>query len=67
MKELNECVEKTFDYYVKYMIYNLLHAKLPTHLKRPIFSAYINDTFDQLVAQLEPELELRSLKNDGEL
>ena len=50
------------------MIDSLLYAKLPSHLKRSLNLAYLeNGTYEQIVAHLEKELELSGLENDGEL
>ena len=50
------------------MIDSLLYAKPPPHLKRSLNLAYIeNGTYDQIVAHLDKEIELRGLQNDGEL
>ena len=68
LEELNECAEKAFGDNAQHMIDSLLYAKLPSHLKRSINLAYLeNGTYDQIVAHLERELELSGLENDGEL
>ena len=68
LEELNECAERAFGDNAQHMIDSLLYAKLPPHLKRSLNLAYLeNGTYDQIVALLEKELELRGLKNDGEL
>ena len=57
-----------FGPFLQQMIDCLLYAKLATHLKRLIDSAYVkNGTYDQIVAQIKTELELTGLKTDGEL
>ena len=50
------------------MIDNLLYAKLPPYLKRLLKLTYLESgTYDQIVADLERELELSGLENDGGL
>ena len=47
------------------MIENLLYAKMPPHLKKPINQAYLeNGTYDQIVKHLEREMELNGLEAD---
>ena len=41
LEELNECAERAFAENAQHMIDNLLHAKLPPHLKRTINLAYL--------------------------
>ena len=68
LEELNECAKRAFGDNAQHMIDSLLYAKLPPHLKRSLNLAYReNDTYDQIVAHLEWELELSGLENDGEL
>ena len=68
MEELNECAERAFGDNAQHMIDSLLYTKLPPHLKRSLNLAYLeNGTYDQIVAHLEKELELKGLENDGEL
>ena len=68
LEELNECAERAFGDNAQHMIDSLLYAKLPPHLKRSLNLAYLeNGTYDQIVAHLGRELELRDLENDGEL
>ena len=68
LEELNECTERAFSDNAQHMIDSMLYAKLPPHLKRSVNLAYLeNGTYDQIVAQLERELELSGLENDGEL
>ena len=68
LEELNECAERAFGDNAQHMIDSLLYAKLPPHLKRSLNLAYMeNGTYDQIVADLERELELSGLENDGEL
>ena len=68
LEELNECAERVFGDNAQHMIDSLLYAKLPSHLKRSLNLAYLeNGTYDQIVAHLERELELSGLENDGEL
>ena len=50
------------------MIDSLIYAKLLQHLKKIKNIVYSEGgTYDQIVAQLEPELEFSGLKTDGEL
>ena len=59
LEKLNEFAENA-----QHMIRSLLHVKLPPHLKRSLSLAYLeNDTYDQIVAHLEKELELSGLGN----
>ena len=68
LEELNECAERALDDNAQHMIDSLLYAKLPPHLKRSHNIVYLeNGTYEQIVAHLERELELKSLENDGEL
>ena len=68
LRVLNEYAERAFGANANLMIDNLLYAKLPLHLRRPINSAYLDHgTYDQTVAHPERELELRALENDGKL
>ena len=68
LNELNECAERVFGDNAQHIIDSLLYARLPRHLKRSLNLAYLEDgTFDQIIAHLERELELRGLENDGEL
>ena len=68
LEKLNECAERAFGENAQHMIDSLLYAKLPPLLKRSLNLAYLeNGTYDQMVAHLERELELRGLENDGEL
>ena len=68
LEELNECAKRAFGENAQHMIDSLLYAKLPPLLKRSLNLAYLeNGTYDQIVAHLERELELRGLENDGEL
>ena len=68
LEELNECAERAFGDNAQHMIDSLLYAKLPPHLKRSLNLAYLEkSTYNQIVAHLEKELELRGLENDGEL
>ena len=47
------------------MIENLLYAKMPSHLKKSINQAYLEDgTYDQIVKHLEREMELNGLEAD---
>ena len=41
LEELNECAESAFGNNAQHMIDNLLYAKLPPHLKRPLHLAYL--------------------------
>ena len=60
LEELNECAERAFGDNAQHMIDSLLYAKLPPHLKRSLNLAYLeNGTYDQILAHLERELELR--------
>ena len=68
LEKLNKCVERAFGDNAQHTIDSLLCAKLPPHSKRSLNLAYLeNGTYDQIVAHLERELELRGLENDGEL
>ena len=68
LEELNECAERAFGDNAQHMIDSLLYAKLPPHLKRSLYLAYlVNGTYDQIVAHLERELELIDSEKDGEL
>ena len=68
LEELNECAEKAFGDNAQHLSDSLLHAKLPSHLKRSLNLAYLeNGTYDQIVAHLARELELSGLEIDGEL
>ena len=68
LEELNECAERAFGDNAQHMIDSLLYAKPPPRLKRSLNLAYLeNGTYDQIVEQLERELELSGLENDGEL
>ena len=68
LEELNECAERAFGDNAQHMIDSLLYAKLSPHLKRSLNLAYLeNGTYDQIVANLERELKLSGLENDGEL
>ena len=68
LEELNKCAETAFADNAQHMIDNLLYAKLPPHLKFSFNLAYLeNDTYDQIVAHLERELELSGLEHDEEL
>ena len=65
---LNQCPERLLGDNAQHMIDSLLYAKLPPHLKQSLNLAYLeNDTYDQIVAHPERELELSGLENDGEL
>ena len=68
LEDLNESAEKAFVNNVQHMIDNLLHTKLPSHLKPSLNLAYTeNGTYDQVVARLGKELEFSGLENDGKL
>ena len=68
LEELNECAERAFGDNAQHMIDSLIYTKLPHHLKRSLNLAYLeNGTYDQTVAHLARELEVRGLENDGEL
>ena len=68
LEELNECAERAFGDNAQHMIDSLLYAKLPPHLKGSLNLAFLeNGTYDQIVADLEREIELSGLENDGEL
>ena len=68
LEELNKCAERAFGDNAQHTIDSLFYAKLPSHLKRALNLAYLeNGTYDQIVAHLERELELSGLENDGEL
>ena len=68
LEELNECAERAFGDNAQHMIDSLLYAILPSHLKRSLKLAYLEiGTYEQIVAELERELDLRGLENDGEL
>ena len=68
LEELNECAERAFGENANHKIDSLLYAKLPPHLKRSLNLAYLETgLYDQIVADLERELELTGLENDGEL
>ena len=68
LEELKECAERAFGDNAQHRIDNLLYAKLPPHLKRPLNLAYLeNGTYNQIVAHLEREVELSGLEKHGEL
>ena len=68
LEELNEFAERSFGDNAQQMIDSSLYAKLPTHLKRSLNLAYLeNGTYDQIVTHLERELEVSGLENDEEL
>ena len=68
LEELNEFAERPSGGNAQHMIYSLLYAKLPLHLKRSLYLAYLeNGTYDQINAHVERKLELSGLEKDGEL
>ena len=68
IEELNDCAKKAFGHNAQHLIDSLLYATLPPNLERSLNLAY-QEIFkdDQIVAQLEKELELSGLENDGDL
>ena len=68
LEELNECAERAFGDNAQHMIDSLRYAKLPSHSKRSLKLAYLeNGTYDQIVAHLKRDLDFSGLENDGEL
>ena len=68
MEELNQGAEKAFGENVKSMIDSLLYAKLPPKLKRSVNMARLeNETYEEIVAHLERELELNALEESDDL
>ena len=68
LEELNECPERAFGDNKQRIVDKLLDAKLPPHFERSLNLAHLgNGTYDEIVANLEKELELSGLANDGEL
>ena len=63
LEELHKSVEKDFGDKVPQVTENLLHAKMPPHLKRSINQAYLeNGTYEQIVRHLEREIELNGVE-----
>ena len=67
-KELNEYAERAFGDQAHEMTDIFLYAKRPPHCERIFNLAYLQDgTRDQIVANLDKELELGGIENDGKL
>ena len=65
LEELQESAEKAFSDIAQQMIESLLYAKMPSHLKRSIIQAYLeNGTYEQIVRHLEREMELNGLESE---
>ena len=65
LEELQENAEKAFCDTASQMIESLLYAKMPSHLKRSINQAYLeNGTYEQIVRHLEREMELNGLESE---
>ena len=68
LEGLNESAERAFHSNAQHLIDSLFYVKLPPHLKPSLSLAYLeNNTYDQIVANLEEQLKLSGLENDGEL
>ena len=68
LEELNQGAEKAFGENAKSMIDSLLYAKLPPKLKRSVNMARLeNETYEDIVAHLERELELNALEDSDDL
>ena len=63
LEELNQGAEKAFGKNAQTMVNSLLYAKLPPKLKRSVNIARLgNETYEEIVAHLERELELNRLR-----
>ena len=68
LEDLNQGAEKAFGENEKSMIDSLLYAKLPPKLKRSVNMARLeNSTYEEIVAHLERELELKALEESDDL
>ena len=64
LEELNQGAENAFGENAKSMIDSLLYAKLPPKLKRSVNMARLeNGTYEEIVAHLKRELELKHWRN----
>ena len=67
-EELNQGAEKAFGDHAQKIIDSLLYAKLPPKQKRSVNMARLeNDSYDEIVAHLERELELNALEESDDL
>ena len=67
LEALNQGAETAFGDIAQKMIDSLLYAKLPLKLKRSVNMARLeNDSFDEIVAHLEKELELTALEESDD-
>ena len=68
LEELNQGAEEAFEDNAQKMIDSLLHAKLPPKLKRSVNMARLeNGSYDEIVAHLKRELELKALEESDDL
>ena len=68
LEDLQESAEKAFGEAAPQMIESLLYAKMPSHLKKSINHAYLeNCTYEQIVRHLERKMELNGLEADEPL
>ena len=68
LEDLNQGAEKAFGENAKSMSDSLLYAKLPPKLKRSVNMVRLeNETYEEIVAHLERELELNALEESDDL
>ena len=68
LEELNQGAEKAFRDNAQKMIHSLHYAKLPPKLKRSVNMVRIeNDSYDEIVAHLEREIELNAFEETDDL
>ena len=68
LEKLNQGAKKAFGDNAQKMIDSLLYAKLPPKLKRAVNMARLeNDSYDEIVAQLERELEVNAFEESDHL
>ena len=67
LEELNQGTEKVFRENAKSMMDSLLYAKVPPKLKKSVNMARLeNGTYEEIVAHLERELELKALEESDD-
>ena len=67
MEHLNQTAEKTTREDAKSMIDNLLYAELPPKLERSVNMVWLGkDSYEEIVAHLERELELNALEESDD-
>ena len=68
LDKLQKLAEDAFEVATQAIIEQLIHAKMPPHLKKSINQAHLeNGTYEQIVSHVERELELNGLEAPDEM